>query len=407
MKKLLRIITSRSDLLGLAFFIASDACGFAGVVRVPADFASIQAAVNAAQNGDTVLIAPGVYPGQLVILNKSLSLIGSPGAIIRAVPGMSIFGLPGVPGGRVSLLGIWSSRVDLSGLTFDGNRSGDSQNGDFDGVWYLSSGGRVENCHFMGFRGATLASSFADAVFALNPVGAGTAAVNVQVLHNTFADNFTSIAVNGDAPLPGGPPFDPTVIRTTFAVNDNIITGNGPDASGVQRGIVILNGSSGEVRRNLITDHAYTGVGDFSEGILAFDGEDFGIAPLAPLQRVVYEGNVFRNNQFHLAMLLGDGSLIINNSFEGTPPGNRPFGIGLSGKNVLVAGNRFKNLETAVLLFGDDPDFGTYLGLAADTKIVSNGFCHVTEPIASEPLATGTKQTANRLKDCREIEDEK
>src|SRR5262249_52555099 len=156
-------------------------------------------------------------------------------------------------------------------------------------------------------------------------------------------DNFTSIAINGDAVLPGGPPFDPTVVRTIFTVSDNIITGNGPDASSVQRGVVILSGSTGEVRRNLITDHAYTGVGDFSEGILAFDGEDFGVAPLAPLQRVIYEGNVFRNNQFHLALLLGDRSAVINNSFEGTPPSSRPFGIGISGKNAIIAGNRFKD----------------------------------------------------------------
>src|SRR5262245_35061985 len=117
MKKLLRIIISRSASLALAIVVASTVSGFAAVIRVPADFANVQAAVDAAHNGDTVLIAPGVYLGQVVILNKSLRLIGSPGATIRAVPGMSLFGIPGFPGGRVVLLGIWFSQVDISGLT--------------------------------------------------------------------------------------------------------------------------------------------------------------------------------------------------------------------------------------------------------------------------------------------------
>lgn len=41
------------------------------VTRVPGDYATIQAAVNAARAGDTILIAPGVYEGNIMIENKS------------------------------------------------------------------------------------------------------------------------------------------------------------------------------------------------------------------------------------------------------------------------------------------------------------------------------------------------
>lgn len=62
--------------------------------HVPADYATIQAAVIAAASGDTIHIASGVYVEQTWITNKNLTLIGQPGTILRAFPGMA----PGIPG---------------------------------------------------------------------------------------------------------------------------------------------------------------------------------------------------------------------------------------------------------------------------------------------------------------------
>ncbi|HEY5312390.1 MAG TPA: right-handed parallel beta-helix repeat-containing protein [Pirellulales bacterium] len=44
------------------------------VLRVPADHATIQAAVDAAADGDTVLVSPGVYTGSVKLRGKSLTL---------------------------------------------------------------------------------------------------------------------------------------------------------------------------------------------------------------------------------------------------------------------------------------------------------------------------------------------
>ncbi|MGA2768170.1 MAG: PQQ-binding-like beta-propeller repeat protein [Candidatus Bathyarchaeia archaeon] len=52
---------------------------FGKVLRVPEDYATIQAAINAATPGATVWIAPGVYHESLVI-NKTITLIGKPGS---------------------------------------------------------------------------------------------------------------------------------------------------------------------------------------------------------------------------------------------------------------------------------------------------------------------------------------
>jgi parallel beta-helix repeat protein len=52
---------------------------FGNVVRVPQDFPTVQAAINAAAPGATIIIAPGIYNTSIVI-NKTLTIIGLPGS---------------------------------------------------------------------------------------------------------------------------------------------------------------------------------------------------------------------------------------------------------------------------------------------------------------------------------------
>ena len=63
-------------------FIGSDngkMYAFGNVIRVPEDYGTVQAAINAAAPGATIWIAPGVYNESLVI-NKTISIIGEPGS---------------------------------------------------------------------------------------------------------------------------------------------------------------------------------------------------------------------------------------------------------------------------------------------------------------------------------------
>jgi len=274
------------------------------------------------------------------------------------------------------------------------------------GICFWGSSGRVEDCRVTGFRGSTLGSAEGLGVLVLNSVILGTGVVDVQVLRSTFADNLISIDMLGDYGDQHQPTPDRTLLRTTFAINNNTVVGSGPDSTDAQFGIWIEYGAGGEVKWNTISDYSYTGTNPgpghgalAAIGIVANDSYGFGRGPLAALQPVRYEGNVFRDNQWHFIAFVADGSTIVNNSFEGTAPGVRHTGVAFSGDNVLVSSNRFSDMPLGILLFGDDDPWldvygfpPHYFGIASNATIVANGFCNVATNILAEPPATYTEQ---------------
>ena len=58
-----------------------------GVIHVPADHPTIQAAILAATDGDTVLVAPGTYVENIDFLGKSLTVRGWAGSAVTAIAG--------------------------------------------------------------------------------------------------------------------------------------------------------------------------------------------------------------------------------------------------------------------------------------------------------------------------------
>src|SRR5687768_12704811 len=56
-------------------------------IRVPDDQPSIQAAINAALNGDTVAVAPGVYSERLNFLGKAITVVSDGGPAVTVIDG--------------------------------------------------------------------------------------------------------------------------------------------------------------------------------------------------------------------------------------------------------------------------------------------------------------------------------
>lgn len=348
-------------------------------LRVPADFPTIQAAVNAAQTNDTIHIAPGVYTEQVVIFSNKLTLIGQPGTILRATTNLAkIEGSVNSP-----VIEIRSADVTVRGLTFEGERLAGrfAGAGDLLGIYLRSSSGNVENCAFYGFRESTPGS---ESAFAITVAAIHDGEVNARVASCTFADNYGAIFCWG---LP-----DRKYINVT--IENNIIIGPGPlTGDNNYAGVNIGEGVGGRIAGNTISGFSYVGTTaqfPISFGILASDSPAF--SSVWPLE---IEGNILQNNQMHIALINASGSVIRNNRFQGTAPGIVPLGLSVSGTNVTIANNQFEDMPEGIRLLGNDPipgfGLGDILGFAVNAQVTSNRFCNVATNINLQSRASATQ----------------
>src|SRR5262249_32502938 len=293
--------------LGLVAVLPADSA----LLQVPAGYPTIQSAVNAAQSGDEIHIAAGVYKEQAIVTNKTLTMSGEPGTVVMAWTNM-------VP----SSLHIWnilfefdSANVTVKGIDFEGQQLGDNQPRSdyyFVALFYGGSGGRVEDCIVRGFQGKTNLNNRSAGLTCYNPKSLNTNVVNLEIVHNTFADNGGAMWISSDFLA------NPGALRTTVLIDANTINGNGPvdtNPTDAQEGIQIEPSVGGTIRNNRISN-LYSGVPDpFSQSyaILAYDSTRFLQSPIFALQPLRIENNVLMNNQNGIGVARGDNCQVLNN----------------------------------------------------------------------------------------------
>lgn len=119
-----------------------DACDTPGcTLRVPSEYASIQSAINAASEGDRILVAPGTYVGQVNLSGKGIQLVSESGAEATVLDGQQ--------SGTV-IVGIGEPKSCLvEGFTIaNGHGSGSSRGAG--GVDLRDSFATVRNCEIVG-----------------------------------------------------------------------------------------------------------------------------------------------------------------------------------------------------------------------------------------------------------------
>lgn len=391
MKSMKTLMQTRSKagltslVLGMA--AAATVTASAAELKVPtSEYPTIQGAVNAAHPNDIIRIGAGVYTEQVEIAFKALTLIGQPGAVLRATRTLTPF----AQGANAAIMEVRATEVTIQGLTFEGERLADEFFGDgaLVGIYLRNSSGTVENCTFYGFRENTPGPETSSAIMA-GAIADGV--VHVRVAGCTFADNYVAIYCWGLSDRK----------YVDFNLENNTITGPEPltndyGAAGIQIG----EGAGGRIAGNTISGHSYVGTTaafKMSWGILGVNQAqfppDFGV-----LQPLIIEGNTLRDNQQQITLVKADNSIIRNNHFQGTAPGMMPVGLGITGTNVTIANNQFQDMPEGIRLFGEDPDYGTLLGAALNVQVASNQFCNVTLKINREPTATA-KET-DTVSDC-------
>lgn len=121
--------------LAIVLFAAFSSPSFAATIYVPDDFSTIQEAIDAAANGDTVIVRPGSYFETIDFVGKAITLKSEKGASVTTIDGNNI------RGSIVSFLNDEGADSILDGFTlmncglvFGGG-----------GIWCLSSSPAIRN----------------------------------------------------------------------------------------------------------------------------------------------------------------------------------------------------------------------------------------------------------------------
>lgn len=336
-------------------------------------FTSIQAAVDAAQSGDQIIIRAGKYVEQVTVNGKDLTLVGRAGTVIQAPAAMEdtlspLFGFPGRP-----ILLITDAEVTVRDLTVDGANSAES-NPFLQGIVFLNAGGIIRGnvVKDIGFGEPRLPLDEngepvyqGDAIVVINFLAAPRAVTITENRVSNFNNN--GILIDAEADL-----NDPTAANLAVHITNNTVIGSGLTEALDQWGIFIggfgfadpTASITGTIKGNRIRDLVTAGAHPLpSIGIVMFNPYNLEV-----------KNNAAENVQIGLAANQVVGAQIAHNQIAG--PQSAVFGSSgllISGTDSSVSENRFRSLDTGILLFVDDAQAGS----ALNTVINKNRFDNV------------------------------
>ncbi|HET9791970.1 MAG TPA: right-handed parallel beta-helix repeat-containing protein [Candidatus Angelobacter sp.] len=220
-----------------AFFLATQILTAQNIIHVPVDQPTIQDAINAANNGDTVLVAPGTYIENLNFNGKAITVTSSGGPAVTIVDGnakapVAIFNTNEGPNSV------------LNGFTLqNGLATGALPEGNF--------GGGI----FIFFSSPTITNNLITGNHATCGLGITIEGGSAVIRGNTITGNnlTASSGCGGGIEIMGGslvdPPATPLIVGNTIT-NNNLAAG--PINGGSGGGIGVDGISSPIIRNNYI-----------------------------------------------------------------------------------------------------------------------------------------------------------
>jgi hypothetical protein len=176
--------------LAMSLGLATAAPVLAGTtIHVPTDYDTIQEAIDAALDGDTIVVAAGEYEAAFVVDGKAnISIIGAEGATVTAA--VYVLGLEGTDVWVMAAVNA-SENINIEGINFDGTDvTGD---GHICGIVYADSTGRIADLTVENIYDPTLGAGVA----ILGDAGTST----VEVAGCTIYNNEIGMYFFGDSSL--------------------------------------------------------------------------------------------------------------------------------------------------------------------------------------------------------------
>ncbi len=307
--------------------------------------ANLQLAIDRARDGDTLSIR-GVCREAVRILNRKITLMGTPGATLEA-PDYPWTALPYST--LHPILQAVGSNVRIEGLTVDGrNRAGDPWANGLTGIHLLNSRGSLVRNRIVHVRHTELRSDWeVSGIHIHQRAGAGESGL-IRVEENLIEDfESNGIFIQNSTTGTANKPLQ-------LIVANNRIRGAGAiiqNQNGIQIG-GLQDGGDSPIRVR-IENNAFEGLFSFS-GI--WSSAAIYITPLVLPDRSVQrpytidcDGNIVDNSNTAISITTTSPAKITGNTLQGGD-----VGIWANAPKLKLRGNRLSNLETGVMAVDSD-----------------------------------------------------
>jgi len=242
-------MSSLRSILAAGALASATASWAQDTLRVPQDYPTIQAAIDAAAPGASVVVASGTYFENLSV-DKSVTLVAKSGAAVTTLDGGRI--------GRVIFArGTGVESVAIVGFTITNGLALDSMN--------APAPGSGSGIHLESLAGATLRDNLIRDNVGCVGVGVSALDVTVAVVHNEIRHNLQDSSCAGDGggiDVSGGS-SGPSLIASN-AIAGNVVGGFG--------GGIKIERATAVIRDNDIRDNAAGSGGgiafDLSDGVI-------------------------------------------------------------------------------------------------------------------------------------------
>ena len=283
----------------------------ATTTSVPGDYSTIQAALNASQDGDTIMVAAGEYDAFIVEGKANINIISTEGATVTTAVLVPDLGGP-IDEAWVMAAVYVSENISIEGINFDGTGVSEAESGC--GIAYVDSTGRIADL--------TVENVF-DPVFGAGVAVIGEAGTStVEITGATISHNNGGIYV-----------LDSTLEAHFNNIVDNPYLGVGKYGSGIAD--VTHNwwgDASGPYHESLNPG----GEGDAISGIMDFEPWLEARVVAAKIETVTGGGTVDARDEADTEVVVDGTATVTVAQYDDNPGGSDPTGFSPLDKYIDV-----------------------------------------------------------------------